>query len=106
MINCSDFVPPDLRVPVKGVSQLTPHADAGELGVKLDGQTANLHKANGNTADALHIMSVCDQRNRQIINTLMPEPWYGKFDPFGTKKPKLGDPLKPPPASPLTPPAN
>lgn len=63
-------------MPVEGVSPLAEGATVGDLGAKLDAQTANLDRANGRTSDVLQIMDACDRRNQGIIREMTKKPWW------------------------------
>jgi hypothetical protein len=48
------------------------NATIGELGAKLDAQTAGLDQANGRTSDLISIIGRCDARNAEAAAKLQP----------------------------------
>ena len=76
-VNCGSAIPPEYRIPVKGVSLLAPKSTLGDLGGKLDTQTANLDKVNGRVSDVISIVDACDTRNKEIVKLITPKKkWF------------------------------
>lgn len=69
-LKCSDNIPESYKTAVPGVSPLQVGAVVGTMGVKLDGQTANLERANGRTADVIAITEACDKRQAEVMKAL------------------------------------
>jgi hypothetical protein len=72
-IQCYPHIPDEYKKRVDGVSILAPNATVGDLGVKLDKQTANLDKSWNNQEGTLSIVKQCDNRNKEIIEILTPK---------------------------------
>jgi hypothetical protein len=70
-IDCRAVIPPSYHKPIHGVATLRPDATAGALGDALDGQTANLDRANGRTADVIEIVEACYARADRVAAELM-----------------------------------
>lgn len=47
-------------------------SSAGDLAAGLDGQTANLDRANGRTADVIAICDAVDKHNAEVAKALQP----------------------------------
>lgn len=66
------MIPESYHHPIPSVAPLSDHATVGELGSKLDGQTSNLSRANGRTADVIEIAKACDDRQAEAARILSP----------------------------------
>lgn len=69
---CSSLLPDSWRTPIKGV----PLPDGNVVGdwiAAFDGQTGQLDKANGRTADAIGIVERCEARDRKAVSKSRPK---------------------------------
>ncbi len=71
-------MPSSHRTPVPPVDLPSDTALAGDLWVALDGQTGQLDRANGHTADVLEIVTACEARDAQALKRLQP-PWWKRI---------------------------